>query len=224
MIATVLAIVNISLYSYFVKQRFRWIVVHHTASDYGNYDSIKTIHKKKHKWVDAGYHLILSNGSTNVPMGFLEATSRYKFLSYSLASKSVKHNILGVHICVVGNFETNPVPNDLRGPLAFCISKLQDMYDIPDERILLHRDVGQTLCPGKNVSRTEVISWKKQIQSLSNRVKNQQEKVISNAQYSLHTFPPIYILAAICSSTLILLLFWFSLKKNEPPNALSNDD
>ena len=66
--------------------RFRYIVIHHSASTVDNYASIRSFHMSKHRWGDAAYHLILSNGSTDVPVGYLEATSRYEGLLPSIAT------------------------------------------------------------------------------------------------------------------------------------------
>lgn len=56
-------------------------------------------------------------------------------------------------MCVVGNYESEPFPTSLAPAFAHAVRALQDKYGIPDERVLLHRDCGPTLCPGKHLTR-----------------------------------------------------------------------
>lgn len=76
-----LVVVNLAVVWWLGAHRFDSIVVHHTASEVDNLASIRAFHVQKHGWREAGYHLILSNGSTDVPLGYLEATSRYRYLA-----------------------------------------------------------------------------------------------------------------------------------------------
>ncbi|MCL4503503.1 MAG: N-acetylmuramoyl-L-alanine amidase [Deltaproteobacteria bacterium] len=78
-----------ALFSLSQNWRFNAIVIHHTASMVDNYRSISTYQRQEHGWSDAAYHLILSNGSTEVPFGYLEATGRYRFMSECCHQKYV---------------------------------------------------------------------------------------------------------------------------------------
>jgi hypothetical protein len=57
------------LVKFFYPTRYKWIVIHHSASSHDNLTSIRNFHKQRHGWLEAGYHLILSNGSTNIRAG-----------------------------------------------------------------------------------------------------------------------------------------------------------
>ena len=114
------------------------IVIHHTASTVDNYESIRKAHLRR-GWSDAAYHLILSNGSTEVPLGHLESTWRHRLSLFSVATRSKTCNVAGLHLAVVGNFETGEVPVELRPALAHAVTSLQRRYGIPDDRIFLHR-------------------------------------------------------------------------------------
>ena len=180
------------------KYRFSEIVVHHTASAQDNYASIKFLHKQKLNQKDAAYHLILSNGSTDIPMGYLEATQRYRYLSYSLATRSIKHNLRGVHLCIVGNYDNNSVPKRLRGPIAQAIQLLQDEYGISRDKIVFHRDFGSTACPGKYVTKDLILKWlDSENDSCPNDIRLQQEEVISKAHFSIYTIPKWILIGAI---------------------------
>jgi hypothetical protein len=144
-----LMLLNLAAYQLLPRLRFKHIVIHHTASSEENYQSIKDYHAKRHGWQDAAYHLILSNGSTRVPLGHLEATGRYRSLSYSLATRSRYYNLTGLHLCVVGNYSETSMPAELRGPLAHALAVLQQRFHISDGQILFHRDCNDTQCPGQ---------------------------------------------------------------------------
>jgi hypothetical protein len=119
-----LATILISLLFFSEKFRFNAIVIHHTASEVDNYRSIAEYQHKEHGWSDAANHLILSNGSTRVPFGYLEATGRYRYLSPSVATRSAYYNLRAIHICVVGDFDKHPMPKRLQVELVDVVRKL----------------------------------------------------------------------------------------------------
>jgi hypothetical protein len=175
-------IIGILLFGgYLISERFRFsaIVIHHTASAVDNYQSIAEFHKNQRGWRDAAYHLILSNGSTDVPLGFLEATSRYRYLSHSAATKNVYYNLRAIHICVVGNYDTQEVLAGLRAALADAVRQLQQKYGIADDRILLHRDCSSSSCPGRYITKDRLRHWlAEEAPKCPVLIKMQHEKVI----------------------------------------------
>lgn len=200
---------NFLLYKYVLDHRYKAIILHHSASPVDNYASIKDYHQKKHHWRDAGYHLILSNESTDVPLGYLEESTRYRNLSYALATRSRYHNLQSVHICVVGNYETAPVPDKLVPALAHALVTLKDRYHIEEDKILFHRDVGATLCPGRFINKAKIRSWmKNRALECPANVKSQQEQIINRAGFSIHTIPKWYFLLSGVL-TLFVLQVWF---------------
>ncbi len=145
---------------FFVRQsRFRFIVIHHSASRVDNYRSIRAYQTRDHDWIDAAYHLILSNGSTEVPEGHLEATGRWSTMDFSPATRSGKHNVFGVHVCVVGNYDEEETSDLVRASLAGVIGRLQESFQIPTSRILLHRECSPSQCPGRNITREGIRQW-----------------------------------------------------------------
>jgi hypothetical protein len=164
------------------KFRFNAIVIHHSASSVDNYQSIAEFHRKERGWRDAAYHLILSNGSTDVPLGFLEATSRYRYLSHSVATKNAYYNLRGIHICVVGNYDEQEMPAALKASLADAVHQLQEKYWIADHKILFHRDCSTSACPGQFVTKEKLQYW---LASETDRcpvsIKIQHQKVIDGA-------------------------------------------
>lgn len=208
-LALILIVLNIALFLVLPRFRFSSIVIHHSASEVDNYQSIKAFHQKR-GWRDAAYHLILSNGSTQVPLGYLEATSRYRFLAYSLATQSPYHNLTGVHLCVVGNFSEHEMPARLRPALAHAVAALQQRYHIPDSKILFHRDCSDSECPGIRLRKTEVLQWVKTLaQTCPPAIKRQQQDVLASAFFSPYT-TPMWFLAILLAANGCLLVLWFS--------------
>ncbi len=193
--------------------RFQSIVIHHTASSVDTYASIKAFHKRKFGWSDAGYHLILNNGKGSVPAGFLESTHRYRFLSYSLATRNKKYNLSGIHICIVGNYSKTDMPQNMRVALAHAVTTLQKKYNISSKNIVFHRDVSSTECPGKRITKPRLHSWLKNLSDkVPERVKEQQLQVIGNASFLFYALPVLLAVNAI-----ILGVWLFFRKKKTPP-------
>jgi len=169
--------------------RFNAIIIHHSASNNDNYASIKEFHAKSRGWRDAAYHLILSNGSTYVPTGYLEATGRYHYLSFSPATKDPECNLQALHLCIVGNYNQRELPQKLRAPLAYALRSLQKKYHIRDSRILFHRDCNGTACPGRFISKEKIKDWVDlQADKCLPKIKNQQLEVIDATLMSFN--PP----------------------------------
>ncbi|MBI9074519.1 MAG: N-acetylmuramoyl-L-alanine amidase [Desulfatibacillum sp.] len=191
--------------TWFPKTRFDSIIIHHSASNTDNYESIRRYHAKKGMG-DAAYHLLLSNGSTEVPLGSLEATGRYATLSHALGARSIRHNLTGLHICIVGNYETGQVPDNIKPAIAHAIRGLQKKFGIPDSKLLFHRDIGQTKCPGKYFGKKEFLYW---LRTLAGEcppsIAAQQDKVIESAGFSIGTAPVRQVVV------LMAVLVFFSL-------------
>lgn len=164
------------------KFRFSAIVIHHSASSVGNYRSIADFHRKEKGWADAAYHLILSNGSTEIPLGFLEASGRYRFLTPSAATRSMYYNLRGLHICVVGDYDRRAMPAALKAALADAVHQLQAKYWIRDDKIMFHRDCSSSSCPGRLVTKEKLQHWLSlETSRCPISLKMQHEKVIGGA-------------------------------------------
>ena len=191
------------------KNRFDAIIIHHSASNTDNYESIRRYHKKK-GLRDAAYHLLLSNGSTKVPLGNLEATGRYAALSHAMATRDIRYNLTGLHICIVGNFETGQVPQNMKPAIAHAIKGLQDRFGIPESRILFHRDVGQTKCPGKFFTKRNFFSWLKTMaDDCPKSIASQQDKVLASASFSMGS-APIRQIVVLMAALVFFSLGWIA--------------
>lgn len=207
-LAAIVIALNAALWLCFSYPRFTAIVVHHSASEGSNYKSIKEYHRKAHGWRDAAYHLILSNGKAGVPLGYLEATSRYKRLSYSLATRNRWCNLHAIHICIVGNYDKHPVPPELKPAIAHALKLLQQEFNIPDDRIMLHRDCSSSRCPGKYITKAKLKHWIKTLaDKCPENIKRQQAAVIQNKRSPHRPTPRILVIISLSSFVLLLAAF-----------------
>ncbi|MBD3379678.1 MAG: LysM peptidoglycan-binding domain-containing protein [Candidatus Omnitrophica bacterium] len=138
----------ISLYP---SSKWKYIVIHHSATDFGSSAAFNKAHLKK-GWKGVGYHFIIDNGTCGKDDGQIETTHRWINQMNGAHCKAGGRNYDGIGICLVGNFSDNPVSRKQMRSLVFLVNKLQDYYDIPDSRILGHGQVqgANTECPGKN--------------------------------------------------------------------------
>lgn len=207
-----LVIANAAVCWLLPRHRYDAIVIHHSASTSDNYASIKIYHKKAHGWRDAAYHLILSNGRASVPTGHLEATERYRNLSYSTASKNWRCNLFAIHLCVVGNYQRQPFPLSLKAPLANALRELMDKFGITEERILFHGgDCGKTRCPGRFLDKREIIGWVKDPRlKCADDIRQQHYAAIAEAGFSMYTYPRVVlvvqaVMSAICIGVFLMM-------------------
>ena len=159
------------------KVRYQSIVVHHTAGQVGDLESIRRQHYAR-GWFETAYHLVLSNGSTAVPLGHLQPTLRYRLGLWSVATRNPRANTTALHLCIVGNYEAGPLPERLEGPVGHAVRMLQRKHRIPNDKILLHRDCSQTACPGKNVTRERVVHWAQKAPSCPPEIRAQHRRTL----------------------------------------------
>ena len=132
------------------------IVLHHTASSGGSVETIHEGHLAK-GWLGIGYHFVIGNGN-GMPDGAIEPTFRWRQQMHGAHAGIKEYNELGIGICLVGNFQnTNPTEAQLAS-VKRLVRTLSLEYGIPSSRIVGHRDVKPTACPGSNFPLAEVKS------------------------------------------------------------------
>lgn len=138
----------------------RGIVIHHSATDRVQdgrlVDArwINDVHKRK------GFGVVY--GSTDYAIGY-----HFVILQNGTIERGRPEHLPGAHsrghnedigICLVGDFDSSTNPQGKRGPLQptsrqmlavirLC-AELQSRHGIPTDRIVGHRDLNDTLCPG----------------------------------------------------------------------------
>ena len=116
----------------------KYIILHHSATDGGTFESIRKYHMETNGWKDIGYHyLIETDGS--VHKGRDERTE---------GAHTVGFNLISIGICLVGDFDKYKPNKAQLQALNDLISDIQYRYKIPNANIKMHRDSANKTCPG----------------------------------------------------------------------------
>ncbi|MDD5670965.1 MAG: N-acetylmuramoyl-L-alanine amidase [Candidatus Omnitrophica bacterium] len=144
------------------NHKWRYIIVHHTATDVGNALDIDRSHMAR-GWDSLGYHFLIDNGTDGKFPGQIEIGPRWVKQQDGAHTKASDMNAKGIGIALVGNYSETGVPSEQFNALVFLVRTLQDYYHIPNANVIGHRDVpgANTECPGNK------FPWREFKQSLS---------------------------------------------------------
>ncbi len=139
---------------------WKYIIIHHSATDAG---SVKAFHKfhTQQGYGGIAYHFVIGNGN-GMKDGEVQETFRWKqqISGTHVSVNAWDHNIFGIGICLVGNFESSPPTKSQMTALRKLISRLKRTYSIKTKNIIGHKYVKyddasgrkeQTACPGKKL-------------------------------------------------------------------------
>lgn len=135
-----------------VYRPWRYIVLHHSASDSGNANVFDVEHRAR-GWDGLGYHFVIDNGKGGLD-GQIEIGERWKLQKWGAHTgntPSNEYNNYGIGICMVGDF-TNSMPTRAQlTSMKQLVLELMAKYDIPPENVVGHRDApgANTQCPGE---------------------------------------------------------------------------
>jgi LysM repeat protein len=138
----------ISLYP---STQWKYIIVHHTATDMGKALQVDRAHHDRGFWNGIGYHFIIDNGTLGKGDGQIEVSPRWIKQQVGAHCKAGGMNDKGIGVALVGNFnEDQPTPNQIQS-LTYLIKTLSQYYNIGIGNVVGHRDVegASTDCPGK---------------------------------------------------------------------------
>ncbi len=134
------------------ERNWRYIVLHHSATESGSVEGIDQAHRRRRDasgrpWRGIGYHFVIGNGN-GMKDGEIAATFRWVEQTNGAHAGVELFNELGVGICLIGNFdESPPTPAQIQATRRL-IRQLRTRFDIAEERIMTHRDLKPTACPG----------------------------------------------------------------------------
>lgn len=134
------------------NRSWRYVVIHHSASEGGNAQTFDKIHREKNGWDELGYHFVIDNGDGG-PDGRVEIGPRWRKQKHGAhcgKTPNNEYNEYGIGICLVGNFMTHmPSPAQMRS-LQELVGDLMAKYNIPPSRVISHRDApnAKTACCG----------------------------------------------------------------------------
>jgi len=146
------------------------IVLHHSATEGGNIDSIDAVHRQ-HKdsagnpWLGIGYHFVVGNGHATAGQGMgdgeVQPTFRWQQQLAGAHAGRREQNEQGIGICLIGNFERAAPTDKQLASLTALLKTLIARYDIAPARVLRHQDVHATLCPGR------LFPWERVVEELA---------------------------------------------------------
>lgn len=133
------------------NNRWKYIIVHHTATEIGNAKLINHSHEDRGFWYGLGYHFLIDNGTLGKGDGQIEEAPRWIKQQNGAHCKAGGMNEKAIGVSLVGSFnEDLPTANQLKS-LDYLLKTLCRYYRIPTSNVLGHRDVqgASTDCPGK---------------------------------------------------------------------------
>lgn len=133
------------------------LVFHHTASKTLAPEDINNMHIQE-GWGGIGYHFYIRKDGT-IYRGRPENI---------VGAHAIGRNRNSIGICLEGNFETEDPTEEQKNSLVKISTDMIIKYNL--EGILGHRDVYETLCPGKNFPMEEI----------KNRVLEEQLKMVND--------------------------------------------
>jgi hypothetical protein len=109
-----------------------------------SWGAIRKYHVETHGWADIGYHF-----------GIELIGDRYEIFTGRMLGQAGAHcpgfNRIGVGICLIGNFDENPVPFAQWDLAIKLVAHLAWVFQIPKGNILGHREAMlDRACPHKN--------------------------------------------------------------------------
>jgi LysM repeat protein len=133
------------------SNQWKYIIIHHTATDIGNAMLVHRSHHDRGFWQGLGYHFIIDNGTLSKCDGQIEVAPRWIKQQEGAHCKAGGMNGKAIGVALVGNFnETLPTTKQMES-LAYLLRTLMQQYRIPPSQVMGHRDVdgASTDCPGK---------------------------------------------------------------------------
>ncbi len=128
------------------------IVLHHSATSGGSVDAIDAVHRRRRDadgkpWRGIGYHFVVGNGHS-MRDGEIQPTFRWRQQLAGAHAGRHEENESGIGICLIGNFDEAPPTEKQLAALSRLLQTLSTRYAIGRGRVLRHKDVQNTLCPG----------------------------------------------------------------------------
>lgn len=131
------------------SQKWKYIIIHHSATDDGNALSLFNLHLKR-GFEGLGYHFIIDNGTYGKIPGQIEVSPRWIKQKDGAHCKASGMNHQGIGICLVGNFSEERLSEKQLESSVYLVNILRKYYNVPMERIMGHGQVpeARTECPG----------------------------------------------------------------------------
>ena len=123
------------------------IFLHHASAKTCTPEQVDSWHKQR-GWTCIGYHFLVRKDGT-IYRGRPENV---------VGAHASNHNNTSIGICAEGNFEIEIMSEVQKRALIELVSYLRKKYNI--SKVLRHKDIGATDCPGKNYPFEEIVNGK----------------------------------------------------------------
>jgi len=121
------------------------ITIHHSASSDVSVDTIRHWHLKR-GFKDCGYAWIVrKNGNLEYGRPMTKQGAHVKYKNYR-----------NLGICITGHFQKYSPTEEQYSSLNKLLEFLCFAFHIPKDKILLHKDLAKTACPGKYFDRNRI--------------------------------------------------------------------
>ena len=150
-----------SVVSLYPSKKWKYIIIHHSATDHGNALGFHKYHKTRGFERGLGYHFVIDNGTQGKKEGNIEISPRWIKQQDGAHCKAGKMNYRAIGVCLVGNFSKDRVSEKQLESLICLVNRLRKYYKIPKKNIMGHGQVSgaRTECPGNNFPWKEF--WRK---------------------------------------------------------------
>jgi N-acetylmuramoyl-L-alanine amidase len=136
----------------YANTNWKYVVVHHTATEIGKATLIHNSHHDRGFWYGLGYDFLIDNGTLGKGDGQIEVSPRWIKQQEGAHCKADGMNSKGIGVALVGNFNVEQPTSAQIKSLVYLTTTLCKYYRIPASRVVGHRDVpgAKTDCPGRN--------------------------------------------------------------------------
>ncbi|MDD5217176.1 MAG: N-acetylmuramoyl-L-alanine amidase [Candidatus Omnitrophica bacterium] len=141
-----------SIIPLYPNPKWKFIIIHHSATDEGDSLSFNRHHLKRGFAGGVGYHFVIDNGSHSKVDGQIEVAPRWLKQEDGRHCKASEMNCKAIGVCLVGNFNAEKLSSEQMKSLVYLVNTLRKYYKIPPQNIMEHGQVpgANTDCPGKH--------------------------------------------------------------------------
>lgn len=131
--------------------KVKYIMLHHTAHPTWNIYDVHKYHKYSNKWLGIGYNFFIEkDGTIEEGRGF------------NIGAGATGYNSNSIHICFAGNFE-NQTPTEEQIKSGKELVRYLLSITPLNTSVIGHKDIGKTVCPGKNFPLDEFKRMKREV-------------------------------------------------------------
>jgi len=126
-----------------------FIIIHHDTYPYidNSWNSVNELHDKERGWGGIQYHYFISKSG--------RIYKNHTENNVTIHSGTTEMNHKSIAVCIQGNFDTEFLMGEQKTALSKLLHSLKKKYRTI--KIIAHRDVKETSCPGKNIDISDLI-------------------------------------------------------------------